>query len=127
MKHLICILFVTLLSTNAFAQDFEIVRNPMSQEEFKEFIYQKYSNFEKRKIEDKKLPKLKKEDMIEILSSVPFMMMEVLLFLTSDKLKGLVKEHYTTISINHWLMFSLVLKIFCKCKIKKQVSLFAKV
>ena len=62
MKHLICILFVTLLSTNAFAQDFEIVRNPMSQEEFKEFIYQKYSNFEKRKIEDKKLPKLKKED-----------------------------------------------------------------
>ena len=72
MKHLICILFVTLLSTNAFAQDFEIVRNPMSQEEFKEFIYQKYSNFEKRKIEDKKLPKLKKEDMIEILSSVPF-------------------------------------------------------
>ena len=44
----------------------------MSQEEFKEFIYQKYSNFEKRKIEDKKLPKLKKEDMIEILSSVPF-------------------------------------------------------
>lgn len=59
MKHLICILFVTLLSTNAFAQDFEIVRNPMSQEEFKEFIYQKYSNFEKRKIEDKKLPKLK--------------------------------------------------------------------
>ncbi len=72
MKHLICILFVTLLSTNAFAQDFEIVRNPMPQEEFKELIYQKYSNFEKRKLEDKKLPKLKKEDMIEILSSVPF-------------------------------------------------------
>lgn len=72
MKHLICILFATLLSINAFAQDFEIVRNPMPQEEFKELIYQKYSNFEKRKLEDKKLPKLKKEDTIEILSSVPF-------------------------------------------------------
>ena len=126
MKHLICILFVTLLSTNAFAQDFEIVRNPMSQEEFKEFIYQKYSNFEKRKIEDKKLPKLKKEDMIEILSSVPFNDDGSFTISYVRQVEGLGKGTLYD-NIYQWLMFSLVLKIFCKCKIKKQVSLFAKV
>lgn len=72
MKHLICTLFATLFCVGAFAQDFEVVREPKSQEEFKEFVYDKYTTFEKQKQESKKLPKLTKDDLKEILAYVLF-------------------------------------------------------
>lgn len=64
-------MMLLLCCNGVFAQDLEVIRNPKSQEDFKSFVFAKYSAFEKQK-EGKKLPKLKKDDLVEILSYVPF-------------------------------------------------------
>lgn len=71
MKKMIMALLL-LFSYGAYAQELSVDRAPKSQEEFKTFISEKFTSFEKAKEDSKKLPKLKKEDLIEILSFVPF-------------------------------------------------------
>lgn len=72
MKHLIIILFSTLVSISALAQDLNVDRSPKSQDEFKNFLYEKWTDFQTQKQNGKKFPKLKIDNLIEILSYVPF-------------------------------------------------------
>lgn len=71
MKKIIMALLL-LFSYGAYAQELSVNREPKSQEEFKAFVSGKYSSFQKKKQDSKKLPKQTKDDLIEILSFVPF-------------------------------------------------------
>lgn len=68
---LICLLFIQC-SISSFAQTLKIERTSVSQDEFRTLIFEMFENFEQRKIEEKKLPKLTKADLEEIISAVPF-------------------------------------------------------